>query len=744
MKRSVCFLLAVSLLFFSIGFIGCAVDGESVIEKTYITPVWKGSRSYAPWNPEIGWAYYNLYEKKSYIYDGSSWQILAQDGADGKDGANGKNGKDGLDGISIIWKGELAESPAFPEANWAYYNLIDGNSYIYDGENWNYLAKSGRNGATGILLWLGSLDYPPSSDSVSEGYAYYNTTDKKSYVYNGYEWEVIAQDGLGIEWQGVLPFPPENPKVNWAYYDTTTQSSFIYTGSSWDLFAASGDATIYVSISWQGTFDSAPENPEIGWAYYNSSTGCSYIYDGTVWNIIAKDGEDGKDGADGSSGGSSGESGGNVAGYLITWKGSHASAPTNPKSGWAYYNSSEKKSYIYDGSSWQILAQDGKDGADGSSGGAGSGGMTGSGDAIGYVHIGSSTETIDGITYNVESYADVYTQSEYFYNYYKFYYLNGILRRTYMGYHSVGSCLDYKYNEFVEHNCGNNTLLSFVYEYYENGIVAKTIQITGNTNDSTTYKYITNFSNNGVKLSYIGYKGNDNIPFFLYKYYETGKINTQISYNADGTISSKFFYSYYPNGNKKTEDRYLTGDILNYSYTYYENGMEESHTYYNANGNISSKETYTYHPNGNKATEHKYGRNEVISAIYTYYENGNRKTYEDYNNGVVSSYTTYFDDGSSNETYIGYNTNGSIYSEAAYYSPNVKKYSINFNTDGTINNFDYHYTSGYTQYYYTDSGYLYTYEDGKTTGTSTSASDYKSKDMYTLEQAKALWESLTK
>lgn len=105
---------------------------------------------------------------------------------------------------------------------------------------------------------------------------------------------------------------------------------------------------IYITLTWKGTLSSAPENPEIGWAYYNSSTGCSYIWDGIIWNIIAQNGADGTDGTSNT-----------TAGYLILWKGSLTTAPLAPESGWAYYNSTDKKSYIYDGSSWQILAQDG-------------------------------------------------------------------------------------------------------------------------------------------------------------------------------------------------------------------------------------------------------------------------------------------------------------------------------------------------------------------------------------------------
>ena len=307
--------------------LNCKQITEEVTKIHYITPIWRGSFYSAPANPKMGWAYYNINMRKSFFFDGSSWQIMAQDG------------------ISILWKGELASAPANPQKNWAYYNLINGNSYIYTGYSWEYLAKAGRNGSTGILVWLGSLDVEPSN--VLKGYAYYNTRTKKSYIYNGSSWDIIAQDGVGIVWKGVFSSAPINPEINWAYYNTTTQSSYIYNGTVWELFAPSGNSTIYISIVWKGELTSPPPNPQIGWSYYNITDGCSYIWDGSVWNIIAKNGANGNN---------------TVNGYLIVWKGALTSAPASPAAGWAYYNSSEKKSYIYDGSSWQILAQDGVSG----------------------------------------------------------------------------------------------------------------------------------------------------------------------------------------------------------------------------------------------------------------------------------------------------------------------------------------------------------------------------------------------
>lgn len=302
---------------------------------------WKGSLSSAPSNPQIGWAYYNTIEKCSYIYDGSSWQLIAQDGK------------------SVEWKGELASAPVNPEENWAYFNIIDGNSYIYTGTEWNYLAKSGRDGASGIMLWLGTLASAPQNPS--SGYCYYNSSDGCSYIWDGDSWEVLAKDGTNgtsgtsIVWKGVLSFAPSNPELCWAYYNSTNQTSYIWNGTRWDTLAESlgGDTTVQVPVNWLGEYVSAPSTPSIGDAYYNSTLKASFIYDGSIWNQISKDGQDGTYTYEGT-------------GYLITWKGTLSKAPSNPAKGWAYYNSSEGKSYVYDGSAWQIMSKDGLNGSGGS------------------------------------------------------------------------------------------------------------------------------------------------------------------------------------------------------------------------------------------------------------------------------------------------------------------------------------------------------------------------------------------
>ena len=525
------------------------------------------------------------------------------------------------DGRSIIWKGELSQAPDYPEEYWAYYNTIDGNSYIFVVASWNYLAKSGKDGASGIMLWLGSYDEPPVN--VSTGYCYYNKTDHVSYIWDGDSWEIISKDGTtgingkSIIWKGVFSVAPDYPEEYCAYYNTSEQKAYIWNGTSWDILSESlgGNTTVQVSVNWRGSFTSAPANPAIGDAYYNSTMKASYIYDGSIWQLISKDGADGTYTYSGT-------------GYLITWKGSFTSAPSNPSAGWAYYNSSAKKAYVYDGSSWQIMVQDGENGSDAESGNSR------------VVYLGETTETIEGITYTVKSYADVYAEEPYFYTYYKYYYLNNKLRRSYLTYHSAGSVdLDYKYYEYEEHICGTANTMVTITDYYESGKIQNYYQkILGtgyiqqkfdeaghkleyNVVYDTLHQYTTYFES-GNEKTYKYYLPDANGEFCLYidkQYYDTpakiekkcicynnsgiktsstykesaGKEILRVSYNTDGSINN-FKYNY-----ESEYTKYYYEDA-GYFYTYADGkttGTSTSSSYY------SSKIAYTTEQANSKLQE---------------------------------------------------------------------------------------------------------------------------------------------
>lgn len=105
------------------------------------------------------------------------------------------------------------------------------------------------------------------------------------------------------------------------------------------------------TMGWQGSFPDHPASPKVNWAYYNTTDFKSYIWTGTTWMILTQDGNVGPAGPQG------------PAGVGISWKGSFSLPPDLPELNWAYYNSTDKKSYIYDGANWQIMSQDGANGS---------------------------------------------------------------------------------------------------------------------------------------------------------------------------------------------------------------------------------------------------------------------------------------------------------------------------------------------------------------------------------------------
>ena len=55
-------------------------------------------------------------------------------------------------------------------------------------------------------------------------------------------------DNTGITWLGPLPYPPNNPKYLWAYYNTTDECSYIWDGKKWTLLSGKSRATFDVKV----------------------------------------------------------------------------------------------------------------------------------------------------------------------------------------------------------------------------------------------------------------------------------------------------------------------------------------------------------------------------------------------------------------------------------------------------------------------------------------------------------------
>ena len=55
-------------------------------------------------------------------------------------------------------------------------------------------------------------------------------------------------DNTGITWLGSLPYPPENPKYMWAYYNTTDECSYVWDGKKWTLLSGKSRKTFDVKV----------------------------------------------------------------------------------------------------------------------------------------------------------------------------------------------------------------------------------------------------------------------------------------------------------------------------------------------------------------------------------------------------------------------------------------------------------------------------------------------------------------
>ena len=167
--------------------------------------VWKGSHPTAPADPKLFWGYFDTTDGCSYIFDGTKWTLLAAKGEQGDTGAAGAAGEDGA---SIIWLGSYASEPQNPARLNAYYNTETGSSYIFDGTKWTLLAVKGDTGATGAqgkqgdtgaagedgasIVWRGEFGDASEIENVAALNAYFNTTDGRSYIFDGTKWNILA------------------------------------------------------------------------------------------------------------------------------------------------------------------------------------------------------------------------------------------------------------------------------------------------------------------------------------------------------------------------------------------------------------------------------------------------------------------------------------------------------------------------------------------------------------------------
>ena len=332
------------------------------------------------------------------------------------------------------------------------------------------------------------------------------------------------------------------------------------------------------------------------------------------------------------------------------WKGQLETAPENPQAGWAYYNVADKKSYIYDGSQWQVFAQDGVAGEIGPKG------EDGLSSDEGLVFCGETSETIDNETYTVKSYAQVFGDTH-FYNYYKYYYQNEKLVKTkYFEYDSYYDNIPMSYTDFDEAK-------------YDGVYTEKVYYPSGKLR---IYKWKNNIVNDFESKEI--------------EYFENGKTKSEVEFDENGNETSKTEYVYYDNGNTKSKIRY-NDDVISWKTEFYDNGNEKLYVNFDEKGNETSKGEYVYYDNGNRKSEIHY-EDGVISEKSEYYDNGNRKSVINYEKGVID--------------YENYNYQNGERMLYVYYDE----------LNGSLSSFEYFYESGYTKYSW-GGRYLYSYHDNE-------------------------------
>ena len=117
-----------------------------------------------------------------------------------------------------------------------------------------------------------------------------------------------GENGTSIIWKGSFDTAPDPAENGWAYYDTLAKASYVYQ-NGWYQMSIDGvdgqdgqDGNDGISIVWKGESSTPPGSPQENWVYKDTDDGKVYIYNGTGWELMVLDGSDGKDGTDGTNG----------------------------------------------------------------------------------------------------------------------------------------------------------------------------------------------------------------------------------------------------------------------------------------------------------------------------------------------------------------------------------------------------------------------------------------------------------
>ena len=329
----------------------------------------------------VGDTFFNTSDNKLYVYNGTAWNPVGTDGS--------------TPTSSTI--------PAVGVAGSTYYNTSDNTYYVSDGTAWvpvdtntdsQSLSVSGNtlsiSGGNSVTLPAGGSSVPsgltnPATGAVGD--TFFNTSDNKLYVYNGTAWNPVGTDGS-------TPISAIVPPVGGAgntYYNTNDNTYYVSNGTAWvpvsggtsgtssgltnpatgavgDTFFNTSDNKLYVynGTAWNpvGTDGSTPISAIVlpvggaGNTYYNTSDNTYYVSDGTAWVPVDTN-------TDAQSLSISGTTLTISGGNSVTLPAGGSSVPsglTNPATGAVgdtFFNTSDNKLYVYNGTAWNPVGTDG-------------------------------------------------------------------------------------------------------------------------------------------------------------------------------------------------------------------------------------------------------------------------------------------------------------------------------------------------------------------------------------------------
>jgi hypothetical protein len=333
-------------------------------------------------------------------------RIIAQDGVDGINGIDGINSylhikySDYPDGTNMNeiggkYIGTYTDDSPTDSTDKSKYTWVlikgdqgdigspgaDGESnYIhikYSNDGINFTGNNGEDVGDWIGIYID--DNPIDSNTFSsyqwkkikgsDGYTpvkgidYFDGIDGINGV-SSYIWIRYSQNADGSN----MTTSPINAKYIGVATTTTPDVPEVYTLYNWSLIkgtdglpgepGADGSTSyLHIKYSDDGINFTSNNGEDVGaWIgiYVDFTQEDSTNFSSYTWNKIK--GTDGIDGTDG------------INGTSIIWKGTFTVAPSNPENGWAYKNSIDKKSYVYQDNTWYQMTIDGVDGQDGANG----------------------------------------------------------------------------------------------------------------------------------------------------------------------------------------------------------------------------------------------------------------------------------------------------------------------------------------------------------------------------------------